>query len=351
MAANLATMENGQVAMMAWGRIPVWHGTGQRVGELVPVERAYELSGVNYPVVTVPNEYRVDGEVRPGVGVQIVRADTWEALAQASEYYRPIQNSTAFELAGKFIGQGLAGVMTAGVIGGGQKAWMQFVLGQIGVSKLDRGVATLLVSNDHTGDGACTFGFTTVWVVCANTEAAAQRQLDHSGNVQRVFHIGDTQKALKQVQQPIDLANAKFKSWEEIAAELTKVETDAKAMWRLAIAAVMPPDKTIEGWRERPDASKTYWKNLYTAIAREYYDAPGQDIDTRRGTAWGAFQAVTSWVDFKRAATKPADQRVKQMWFGPGAEIKERALTATLDHLRDAQPWPEQVLEVEQLVG
>ena len=352
MAANLATMSDGRVAMAAWGRVPVWHGTGQRSDQLMTVEEAARVAGFDYPVLTRQAMFEVDGEHREGVGVQIVRGDTWQPLGYASEWYRPIPNMDAFNVAGQFIGKGLAGVMTAGVLGKGEKAWCQFVLGEIGVNSIDRGIATLLVSNDHTASGACKFGFTTVWVVCANTEAAAQREMDRTKNCVAVIHGGDVNANLKTVENCLSLAERRFRDWETAAKELAAAKLqDSKEVWRLAIASMMPPETTIEAWREKPDKSRAYHRNLWAAIFREYQEQPGHDIESRQGTAWGALNGVTGWVDFNRAATKSAADRTKQMWFGSGAEIKQRAVDVAVGRWIEGKPWGENVLEVEKLAG
>lgn len=356
MAANLSTMADGRVAMAAWGRIPVWHHSGQRSNELMTVEHACDLTGVDYQVIARPSHFKIDGEFKAGKGVQVVRADNWTPLGYASERYKVIQNRQAFDVVGSLIGDGIAGVMTAGVLGLGERAWMQFVLGEIGVDKLDRGVATVLVVNDHAGRMAATFAFTTVWVVCANTEAAARREYERTGKFCDVAHTGDTTFNLDVVRASINLADKVFRDWNETARMLSKVRLNsARDAYRLALAALAPDETTIEGWEQSSagaKASKTRWSNLVAGIMREYFTGPGQDIDTRKSTAWGAYNAVTGWVDFGRSGPKKdVSKQVESMWFGSGAAIKDRARDAAIDHFLGGKEWSEHVVDAERALA
>lgn len=56
-----------------------------------------------------------------------------------------------------------------------------------------------------------------------------------------------------------------------------------------------------------------------------YKHAPGQELPSAKGTAWGMVNAVSYWTDHGRSA-KMSDNRRDQAWFGRGAEIKARAL-------------------------
>jgi hypothetical protein len=55
----------------------------------------------------------------------------------------------------------------------------------------------------------------------------------------------------------------------------------------------------------------------------------GSDMESARGTAWGLLNAVTEYVDHERRA-RSSEYRMDSAWFGPGAEIKQKALDAAL---------------------
>jgi phage/plasmid-like protein (TIGR03299 family) len=56
--------------------------------------------------------------------------------------------------------------------------------------------------------------------------------------------------------------------------------------------------------------------------------APGQDLEATRMTAWGLLNAVTYTVDYQLA--KNQDSRLRLAWFGSHADIKKRAFDLAL---------------------
>lgn len=358
MAHEIMRDASGRDCMVAFGRVPVWHGLGQRVEKLLTVDEAHELAGTDYPVETRPNLYRNNaGELVEGVGVQIVRPDTGVSLGYASKWYAPIHNRTAFTPIAELTGKGIAGIMTAGVLRNGEKAWMQGVIGSIGVDSVDQGVATLLVSNDHTGGGALKIGFVTTWVVCANTERAAQREWSKGGNerkVHSIMHLGDTEAAINAVAKTIDLARASFREWEATAKQLAAFRLDKPVaeLYRLAVAALDVEETTVAKWREDPKAiNRSSAPRFAQQIMREYLEAPGLDLASRKDTAWGAYNAITGWADFGLNHTANADSRIASMWFGGAAsDIKDRAAKAAVDRYVGGKPWAPHVNEAADML-
>ena len=49
----------------------------------------------------------------------------------------------------------------------------------------------------------------------------------------------------------------------------------------------------------------------------------GQGAEHHRGTVWGAYNAVTEWVDHERGRSE--DTRLASSWWGEGSKIRERA--------------------------
>lgn len=361
MAANIATFSDGRKRMAGAKRLPIWWETqsdrAQRSeGELLKLDEAYELGGVDIPIETTPALYRDprDGQVRAGKGVQIVRGDNGEALGHASDDYKVVQNREVFELLRQHLDAGsLKGVLSCGVLGNGEKAWMQAVFGEISVSPVDRADTTLLITTDHTARGAAKVGFNSQWVVCENTEQLAQRQWDKTGNVMKLVHFGDTKLGLAVINQSLDLAEKKFRQWESIARRLAgvKLDQEIKETRRLAIASMLPPLKTLEAWQKNADKPRGYWQGVYEGVMTEYVDGPGMDLDSRRATAWGSLNAITGYVDHGRSKSQSAESRLSQAWYGEGNEIKNRAGDAAVAHFLDGKPWDEQVLEVERLLA
>ena len=73
----------------------------------------------------------------------------------------------------------------------------------------------------------------------------------------------------------------------------------------------------------------------HASIMSLYASAPGQNLDTAKGTLWAAVNAVTYYVDHVRSGG--AGERLDSVWFGPGSALKDKAWTAACD-LLDRRP-------------
>ena len=69
---------------------------------------------------------------------------------------------------------------------------------------------------------------------------------------------------------------------------------------------------------------------MKTALA--LYDGAGRgaELPSAKNTAYGLLNAVTEFVDHERRA-RSTDNRLDSAWFGKGAQIKQRALSQTLE--------------------
>jgi len=351
MPANLATFEDGRYRMAAWGRIPVWHGEGQRSDELMDIQQARELGGLGYEVGCYPNRFEVEGgKLVEGLGVQIVRNDTLEPLGYASTEYAPIQNDQMLGLIQPFIKSGdIKGIMTCGVLGKGERSWCQAVVGDFGVDNVDRGLSTLLLLNSFNTTEALKVGFAATYVVCGNTYAMANREFERTGNVLSVMHTGDVESRMKQVELSLDMANKRIRTHEDIAKLLTDVKDVSPAeLWRYAIASIPPSKTAIETGKEKGRIDN-YWRNQWEAVMSEWYRAPGMDLPTRRDTAFGAWNAITGFVDYGRTPNATEAQRTRSALFGSGRDIKDAALDIAAQHWLQGNEWSEEVQIVDNL--
>jgi hypothetical protein len=68
------------------------------------------------------------------------------------------------------------------------------------------------------------------------------------------------------------------------------------------------------------------------ATVRSLYEGGGRGalMASSRGTAWGVLNSATEYVDHHRRA-RSSDHRQDAAWFGPGAVMKQRALSEALN--------------------
>jgi hypothetical protein len=54
----------------------------------------------------------------------------------------------------------------------------------------------------------------------------------------------------------------------------------------------------------------------------------GAEMESAKGTAWGALNAITQLMDWETART--GDARLRNAWFGGGADLKQHAMEELL---------------------
>lgn len=67
---------------------------------------------------------------------------------------------------------------------------------------------------------------------------------------------------------------------------------------------------------------------ILDGVLRSHEEGRGADIPGVRGTYWGAYNAVTDYLDHVRGRTD--ETRLDSSWFGAGRAIRDRALELAL---------------------
>jgi len=69
-----------------------------------------------------------------------------------------------------------------------------------------------------------------------------------------------------------------------------------------------------------------------------YESAPGQNLDTAKGTLWGVVNPVSYYVDHVRSVG--GGDRLDSAWFGAGGALKDKAWAAACDLLNQIAGYP-----------
>lgn len=304
----------GRAAMAYVGKAP-WHGLGTKLSAGTPVNEWPQAAGLNWNAILSPVLYRDDkNEIREfGEDRVLYRSDTKAPLAIVSDNYKVVQPSEVLDFY-----RGLAELAgfqldTAGALLGGSKVWAlarRDLAWSIGAT--DRIEGYLLLATSFDMSLATTALLTSVRVVCQNTLSIALGEIGAVGVKiahNRVFDADETKRKLN----VIDPAWARFRKQVEILVATTVAETAVRGYFeRVAFPNLKP--KEIGGAR----------KAAIDLMINDYRSAPGQDLPTARGTAWGLVNAVTHYLDHtKRAAN--AEARMDAACFGAAQPLKERA--------------------------
>src|SRR3990167_11348669 len=224
MAHNLDMNEEGKASMMYTGETP-WHKQGVFLGEnAVTAEEAIKAANMEWEVSL--QNIQCDAIESTILGFKaVVRNDTKEVLGIRKQKYTPYQNKDAFKVLDPFIGEGKAVWHTAGVLGKGERIWIQAKLpGYIEVTKNDIIEKYLFLTNSHDGSTGIKLGFSPQRIVCANTLKMAL--VSDQSSIMNVKHTKNHEIKIKQALKVLGLV-------EKIAEDF---ETDAKKMYEFKMS-------------------------------------------------------------------------------------------------------------------
>ena len=339
MAHNLTIRKDGTVEF-AYVKENPWHGLGKYLGD-APVTREVMLreAGLDWTVelrelfFELPN---TGARVPIGSHVATIRGDTNELLGLVSKDYKPIQQREAFDFMDRLVeAAGGAHYETAGSLKGGQQVFALVKLPEvIEVTSQDHVGQYLLLLNSHDGATAFRCGFTPIRVVCDNTLSASLARWERAlADWITVRHVGAVDAKIEEARRLLGLSIKFF----QVAGGYYKAMSAREignAGARAYFSSVLPmpeapaddaPDSERGRHLIRLDQAKQTQQLLAQLFAGE---ASGGSLPGVAGTLWGAYNAITEWVDHVRVATRKGEPRrgaFEGAVFGEGARIKQRA--------------------------
>ena len=301
MAHNLET-QNGEVAFALRGK-PAWHNLANRIfAEDEQVSTATMLSEAklnNWNVRLVPITDYTPADWRDNSSAQfVVRTNPFDngtdILSVVGKRYKVIQNEELFQFADNLTDSDLAKWESAGSIKNGKVVFgsldipREFVLDPQGAN--DKTKLYLIVWTSHDGSVSIQAAITPVRVVCQNTLNLAMRTAKQS------FKIRHTQTAegrIAAAREALGLSFTYFDEFQKNAQELFKKEITDKQFYDLVRSLYPKPE-------DEKKASVKKWENKVILIDDLYFKSPTNA--NIKGTAWGAFNALTERLDYYRSS-------------------------------------------------
>ena len=377
--------ENGQVCMayLAGDKAP-WHASETNPQTFEPgadIDVIAKAAGLDYRVALYPNcradgspvsdshYIAIDDDTSHGgdiTGAYVVAGD-YDEITSQYKYYTPVQPSQMLELAEILVELHGFKIITAGALFGRSENWIQ-VLGEesFTLPGHDEVKSTLLCTTSHTGKSANKIVGCDIRVVCDNTRQAAISE----GDV--IKHDHKTPFDLDALQAAIGLNKESFGVYAEAAAAMAqtalsqagaleffrmvfggkeKVEDNGRVIHSVAVRRAMAfhtGQEFIALGKDTPSSDiAAAVDSRLDEIARSAasglpYDAvkdpdpainPGHDLESSRGTVWGAYNTVTWLADQKPTKSKGMEHQISSqlMGNGTGGAIKRRAYKAALE--------------------
>lgn len=323
------------VETMAWRGETPWHGLGTEWKDDKTVAEVLKLAGLNWTVSKQPIYVKQKGAFLKLDGKMALTRDSDESmLSLVGKTWKPVQNQEAFEFFDKFVRAGKAKMETAGSLWGGRYVWGLARLSNIDydVAKGDKVQNYLLLMSPHVHGKALLAQLTQVRVVCWNTlSMALGSNMKGNRSAFRMPHSTTFNESTRDLAaKALGLAVDEAKLIKDASILLAKKKaTTAEVTEYFCEVLDFDPKKPKgkvkqDGTVREPLMLPKFEQALVTA--------PGQALNSAKGTWWGAFNAVTAVIDHNHGRAR--DTSLKNAWLGHTAGIKRKAFKLAVERAK-----------------
>ncbi len=306
--------------MFYYGEKP-WHGIGTELDHPATAQEAIVAAGLDYEIEK-RSVYTVDEAENKRIVPKFfatVRQDTKEPLGIVGRKYSVIQNKEAFDFFDALVGEGQAIYHTAGALGKGEQIWLLAKLPQNTIVFRDDVVEKYLcLTNTHNGRSPLKVYFTPIRVVCQNTLNCSLKNTESSVSIR---HSGNIRMRVGEARRVLGLALDFYSGFDELVQGFVRKPLGASQV-ESYFDRVLGVDSTIQ------EEESTRLKKKKVNLVELFEKGAGNDRPGIRGTLWAAYNAVTEYVDHIstiRNVKKDPTNRLKNIWFENGANVKSRA--------------------------
>ena len=315
--SHMIDMSNGRANIAFVGQ-PCWHGLGQKLSQGASIDQWRVEAGLDWHAGRAGVQFEADGVVRQGDSEVLFRSDNFKQLGIVSPDYKIVQPGEVLEFFRDLVSTGDMALETAGCLDDGKKVWALAKTNQdFRIMGQDQVEGYLLLATSFDGTLSTRAQFTSVRVVCNNTLQVSVR--GKSSNAVAIPHSA----LFNHLQVKLDLGvlDDGFKQFEEQANLLAGRRMADKEAIRF-IMNVLTGEDDAEKLSTR---SANVVKHVYGMYCG---NGKGSSLRSADGTAWGALNAITEYVDHEQG--RNVNNRFRSAQFGAGATTKADALEKAL---------------------
>jgi phage/plasmid-like protein (TIGR03299 family) len=312
-----------------------WHGLGRIVEQYPTSEEAIKYAGLDYEVIKTSLYTRGTNIIETTSGIEItdnelhvpnyyanIRSDNNAILGVVGKDYHIVQNREAFAFFDAIVGGG-EGILyeTAGALGDGERIFITAKLPDyIRVGNGDDVTEKyIFLTTSHDGSGSITAAFTPIRIVCQNTLNASLRNMS---NVVRIKHTAGAKQRLEDAHKVMGLANTLSNQLEGIFNKWAKVKVTDGEVRKLIQLALCPNKETFDLLKKGADDEiSTVFKNTVEDAFAYAMISDTQQMDTTKGTLFGAYNAVTGYYQNVRNY-KDDEAKLQSIVMGGTAQMK-----------------------------
>ena len=314
-----------------------WHSLGQIVEDYPTSAEAIKHAGLDYEVIKTPLYTNGSGIIETANGIEIginelhvpnyfanIRTDNNAVLGVVGKDYHIVQHREAFNFFDAIVGGG-EGILyeTAGALGQGERIFITAKLPDyIRVGNGDDVTEKyIFLTTSHDGSGSITAAFTPIRIVCQNTLNASLRNMS---NVVRIKHTSGAKQHLENAHKLMGLADTLSTQLEGIFNEWAKVMVTDREVKKLIQLALCPNKETLDLLKKGADDEvSTVFKNVVQDAFAYAMTSDTQQMDTTKGTLFGAYNAVTGYYQNVRSY-KDDEAKLQSIVMGGTAQMKSQ---------------------------
>lgn len=324
MSHDLETFRNGDAAFYS-ARQPAWHRLGTVTEEALTIPDALRVAHldkwdiIKQPVVTLAHDGTAI-EV-PGKYATVRRNPDPEldgqsdVLGMVGEDYTVVQNEEAFDFLGQLVDDGEVTIETAGSLRGGKRVFVTMKLPEhVEVADGDNLDLYVAVATGHDGLFAFHAFPTPVRVVCQNTLSMAMSGMQ---TAYRMVHSEGVGLRIAEAREALRMTFREGELIGKAAHEMLQQSVTDKAFDKLIAENFLVLDKDAK------DTTKIRVEQKRADVRQLFREAPTQEIG--RGTAWGAYNAITEYVEWVAPKDPTSERATENVLTGKGAVTRTRA--------------------------
>jgi phage/plasmid-like protein (TIGR03299 family) len=180
----------------------------------------------------------------------------------------------------------------------------------------------LFLTTSHNGFGSITAAFTPVRVVCNNTLNAA---LANHSNAIKIRHTANAKQKLEQAHRLMGITNNLSAQLENIFNAWSKVRITDSEVKKLIQRAMVPNKEVLQNIEAgKDDEMSTLFKNIVSNVHQYALVSPSQQMDTTKGTLFGAYNAITGYFQNVREY-KNEEAKLKSIFLGGTAQLRAQS--------------------------
>lgn len=313
-----------------------WHGLGKIVQDYPTSADALRFAGLHYTVVKRPL-FTYDTEnfnANPETDISIpevqvdnyfatVRTDNDTVLGVVGKDYAVVQNVDAFSFFDSIVGGDGIQYETAGALGKGERIFITAKLpSYIKVGSDDLIEQYLFLTTSHNGFGSITAAFTPVRIVCNNTLNAALANHSHAIKIR---HTANAKQKLEQAHRLMGITNNLSHQLEEVFNSWSKIRITDSEVKKLIQHAMVPNKEVLQNLQAgKDDEISTLFKNIVGTVHEYALASPTQQMETTKGTLFGAYNAITGYFQNVRQY-KNDEAKLKSIFLGGTAQLRAQS--------------------------